>query len=157
MRPIEIPSNVLFYSAWGTIVVISLTIVLSLLAILLNLRGAPLPMPVLHVANLMCLANIILMCMQKKSKVYSVINKITLALLSPAYIFALCMCIVRLLSISSIQKSVREVMLMQNFTYYILGTIMMIYVFLPITVALINSIHIIKLKHRQNKNRIPTQ
>ena len=149
MRPIEIPSNVLFYSAWGTIVVISLTIVLSLLAILLNLRGAPLPMPVLHVANLMCLANIILMCMQKKSKVYSVINKITLALLSPAYIFALCMCIVRLLSISSIQKSVREVMLMQNFAYYILVAIVMIYFFLPITVALINSIYIMKLKKRK--------
>ena len=149
MRPIEIPSNVLFYSAWGTIVVISLTIVLSLLAILLNLRGAPLPMPVLHVANLMCLANIILMCMQKKSKVFSVINKITLALLSPAYIFALCMCIVRLLSISSIQKSVREVMLMQNFAYYILVAIVMIYFFLPITVALINSIYIMKLKKRK--------
>ena len=149
MRPIEIPSNVLFYSAWGTIVVISLTVVLSLLSILLNWRGAPLPMPVLHVANLMCLANIILMCMQKKSKVFSVINKITLALLSPAYIFALCMCIVRLLSISSIQKSVREVMLMQNFAYYILVAIVMIYFFLPITVALINSIYIIKLKKRK--------
>ena len=149
MRTIETPSSVLLYSAWGTIVVISLTVVLSLLSILLNWRGAPLPMPVLHVANLMCLANIILMCMQKKSKVYSVINKITLALLSPAYIFALCMCIVRLLSISSIQKSVREVMLMQNFAYYILVAIVMIYFFLPITVALINSIYIIKLKKRK--------
>ena len=149
MRTIETLSSVLLYSAWGTIVVISLTVVLSLLSILLNWRGAPLPMPVLHVANLMCLANIILMCMQKKSKVYSVINKITLALLSPAYIFALCMCIVRLLSISSIQKSVREVMLMQNFAYYILVAIVMIYFFLPITVALINSIYIIKLKKRK--------
>lgn len=149
MRTIETPSSVLLYSAWGTIVVISLTVVLSLLSILLNWRGAPLPMPVLHVANLMCLANIILMCMQKKSKVFSVINKITLALLSPAYIFALCMCIVRLLSISSIQKSVREVMLMQNFAYYILVAIVMIYFFLPITVALINSIYIIKLKKRK--------
>ncbi len=149
MRTIETPSSVLLYSAWGTIVVISLTVVLSLLSILLNWRGAPLPMPVLHVANLMCLANIILMCLQKKSKVFSVINKITLALLSPAYIFALCMCIVRLLSISSIQKSVREVMLMQNFTYYILVAIVMIYFFLPITVALINSIYIIKLKKRK--------
>ena len=149
MRTIETPSSVLLYSAWGTIVVISLTVVLSLLSILLNWRGAPLPMPVLHVANLMCLANIILMCMQKKSKVYSVINKITLALLSPAYIFALCMCIVRLLSISSIQKSVREVMLMQNFAYYILVAIVMIYFFLPITVALINSIYIMKLKKRK--------
>ena len=149
MRTIETLSSVLLYSAWGTIVVISLTVVLSLLSILLNWRGAPLPMPVLHVANLMCLANIILMCMQKKSKVFSVINKITLALLSPAYIFALCMCIVRLLSISSIQKSVREVMLMQNFAYYILVAIVMIYFFLPITVALINSIYIIKLKKRK--------
>ena len=149
MRTIETPSSVLLYSAWGTIVVISLTVVLSLLSILLNWRGAPLPMPVLHVANLMCLANIILMCLQKKSKVFSVINKITLALLSPAYIFALCMCIVRLLSISSIQKSVREVMLMQNFTYDILVAIVMIYFFLPITVALINSIYIIKLKKRK--------
>ena len=149
MRTIETPSSVLLYSAWGTIVVISLTVVLSLLSILLNWRGAPLPMPVLHVANLMCLANIILMCMQKKSKVFSVINKITLALLSPAYIFALCMCIVRLLSISSIQKSVREVMLMQNFAYYILVAIVMIYFFLPITVALINSIYIMKLKKRK--------
>ena len=149
MRTIETPSSVLLYSAWGTIVVISLTVVLSLLSILLNWRGAPLPMPVLHVANLMCLANIILMCMQKKSKVYSVINKITLALFSPAYIFALCMCIVRLLSISSIQKSVREVMLMQNFAYYILVAIVMIYFFLPITVALINSIYIMKLKKRK--------
>ena len=149
MRTIETLSSVLLYSAWGTIVVISLTVVLSLLSILLNWRGAPLPMPVLHVANLMCLANIILMCMQKKSKVFSVINKITLALLSPAYIFALCMCIVRLLSISSIQKSVREVMLMQNFAYYILVAIVMIYFFLPITVALINSIYIMKLKKRK--------
>ena len=145
----------LLYSAWGTIVVISLTIVLSLLAILLNLSGAPLPLPVLHVANLMCLANIILMCMQKKSKVYSVINKITLALLSPAYIFILFMYIVRPLSIFSIQQSIRNAMMMHNFVFYILGTIIMIYFFLPITVALINSIHIIK--HRQNKNRIPTQ
>lgn len=149
MRTIETPSSVLPYSAWGTIVVISLTVVLSLLSILLNWRGAPLPMPVLHVANLMCLANIILMCMQKKSKVFSVINKITLALLSPAYIFALCMCIVRLLSISSIQQFIRETMLMQNFTYYVLVAIAMIYFFLPITVALINSIYIIKLKKRK--------
>lgn len=149
MRTIETPSSVLPYSAWGTIVVISLTVVLSLLSILLNWRGAPLPMPVLHVANLMCLANIILMCMQKKSKVFSVINKITLALLSPAYIFALCMCIVRLLSISSIQQFIRETMLMQNFAYYVLVAIVMIYFFLPITVALINSIYIIKLKKRK--------
>ena len=149
MRTIETPSSVLLYSAWGTIVVISLTVVLSLLSILLNWRGAPLPMPVLHVANLMCLANIILMCMQKKSKVFSVINKITLALLSPAYIFALCICIVRLLSISSIQQFIRETMLMQNFAYYILVAIVMIYFFLPITVALINSIYIIKLKKRK--------
>ena len=155
MRTIKTPSNVLLYSAWGTIAVILLTIVLSLLAILLNLRGAPLPMPVLHVANLMCLANIILMCMQKKSKVYSVINKITLALLSPAYIFVLFINIDRLLSRFSILQSIRNAMMMYNFVYYILGTIMMIYVFIPITVALINSIHIIK--HRQNKNRILTQ
>ncbi len=146
MRTMKISSKVLHYMAWLTIVVIALTIVISLLSMIFDWIGAPIPMPVLHVTNLMCLANIILMCMQKKSKVYSVINRITLALLSPAYMFALFMCILRLLSMNSILQSIKYAILIQNFCYYIIYAIVLIYSFLPITIAIINSIYAIKSK-----------
>jgi hypothetical protein len=132
--------------AWGTIVVILLTIVLSLLSIIFNWIGAPIPMPLLHVANLMFLANIILMCMQKKSKVYSIINKISLALLSPAYVFSLYLSVLRILSMDNMLRAIRKAMLTQDFAYLIICAILMIYLFLPIIIAIINSIFVIKSK-----------
>lgn len=144
MKTIEFPSKVFLFLSRGTIAVISLTIVISLLSMIFNWSGAPIPLPVLHVANFVCLANIILMCMQKRSKIFNTVNKITLVLLSPAYIFALYMCVLRLFSMDNMLLSIRKAMLMQNFAYFILCVIVMIYYFLPTLVALVNSIFVFK-------------
>lgn len=140
--------------AWGTIAVIAFTVVFSLLAMLFYLGYAPISLPVLHAVNLVCLVNIIFMCVQKQSKVWGIINKVALIILTPTYLFFLFLYILRFFSMhySTIQYF-RYAMLRQNFVYFSLCAVILIYFSLPIITALVNSIYVIKSNSAKNLSR----
>ena len=149
MKRIDIPSKAYLSIGCGTIFMLFIALISLILSTLLDWDCAPLPSPILHITNVICLINILLMAIQRHISYVRIVNILTIIASIPLMSF---MVYIKILALPSMDHA------LHTFRYFLqthntdnLSFVFAVIYLTALVVALINSIIMIQM-HKNKRS-----
>ena len=148
MKRIELSSKAYLSVGCGTIFMLLIALISLILSTSLDWDCAPLPFPIVHITNVICLINILLMAIQRHNSYVRIVNILTIIASLPLMSFVV---YIKILALPSMDHA------LHTFRYFLqthntdnLSFVFVLIYLTALVVALINSIIMIKM-HKNNK------
>lgn len=143
MKRIELSSKAYLSVGCGTIFMLLIALISLILSTSLDWDCAPLPSPILHITNVICLINILLMAIQRHISYVRIVNILTIIASIPLMSF---MVYIKILALPSMDHA------LHTFRYFLqthntdnLSFVFAVIYLTALVVALINSIIMIQM------------